>query len=131
MAHPYPRTVKLPVVANGEVWSPQDYQKIRQLSGCTDVMIAAAPSSDQTSFVASKQAMKPCLATTTYLDSRLLRTATVENGPRHAPGYSKWLGMMRTAYPEAETCTACYARTQPECHRENTGGVSDFNKSPW
>ncbi len=32
-------TVKLPVVANGEVWTPQDYQKIRYISGCTDVMI--------------------------------------------------------------------------------------------
>ncbi len=31
--------VKIPVVANGEIWSWQDYQTCREVSGCEDVMI--------------------------------------------------------------------------------------------
>lgn len=31
--------VNIPVIANGEVWSPQDYQACRQTSGSDDVMI--------------------------------------------------------------------------------------------
>jgi tRNA-dihydrouridine synthase C len=31
--------VDLPLVANGEVWNCEDYQRCRELSGCDDVMI--------------------------------------------------------------------------------------------
>lgn len=29
----------IPIIANGEIWSPEDYQRCRDVSGCTDVMI--------------------------------------------------------------------------------------------
>lgn len=29
----------IPIIANGEVWSPEDYHQCRAVSGCTDVMI--------------------------------------------------------------------------------------------
>lgn len=29
----------IPVIANGEVWSPEDYQRCREISGCDDVML--------------------------------------------------------------------------------------------
>lgn len=31
--------VSVPVIANGEVWTPADYHRCRQVSGCADVMI--------------------------------------------------------------------------------------------
>lgn len=31
--------VSLPVIANGEVWTPEDYHSCRQVSGCDDVML--------------------------------------------------------------------------------------------
>ncbi len=31
--------VNIPIVANGEIWSLQDYQRCQQLSGCDDVML--------------------------------------------------------------------------------------------
>lgn len=31
--------VDVPVVANGEIWTPQDAQKCREISGCHDIMI--------------------------------------------------------------------------------------------
>lgn len=31
--------ISIPVVANGEVWTPEDYRRCREVSGCRDVMI--------------------------------------------------------------------------------------------
>lgn len=31
--------VTMPVVANGEIWTPEDAQRCREVSGCTDIMI--------------------------------------------------------------------------------------------
>ena len=41
-------SVNIPVVANGEVWTPQDWENIRQVSGCTDVMIGSTLASSDT-----------------------------------------------------------------------------------
>ncbi len=32
-------TLRIPVIANGEIWTPLDYQRCRKISGCRDVMI--------------------------------------------------------------------------------------------
>jgi tRNA-dihydrouridine synthase C len=98
-------TVKLPVVANGEVWTPQDSEKIRQVSGCTDVMIgrgAIVRPDLMRRIKTGDEAMQwqellPWIID--FYDQLLARM-----DPRHAPGRLKqWLGMMRVAYPEAET----------------------------
>lgn len=36
---PIAEALSIPVVANGEIWTRQDYLKCREISGCTDVMI--------------------------------------------------------------------------------------------
>ncbi|MCE5182152.1 MAG: tRNA-dihydrouridine synthase family protein [Betaproteobacteria bacterium] len=97
-------TVKLPVVANGEVWTPQDWENIRQVSGCSDVMIgrgAIARPDLMRRIKTGSEAMPwpellPWIAD--FYDQLLARMDA-----RHAPGRLKqWLGMMRSAYPEAE-----------------------------
>jgi len=97
-------TVKLPVIANGEVWSPQDYQNIRQQSGCSDVMIGrgAIIRPDLMRRIKTGDDAMPWPQLhhwiIDYYAQLLLR---MEH--KHAPGLlKKWLGMMRTAYPEAE-----------------------------
>jgi len=97
-------TVTLPVVANGEVWTPQDYQKIRRISGCTDVMIGRGtifrPDLMRRIKTGDDAMLWPELLhwIIDYYEQLIARME-----PRHAPGMlKKWLGLMRTAYPEAE-----------------------------
>jgi len=98
--------VRVPVIANGEVWSVADYRAMREETGCADVMLGRGAVAD------------PCLAAR-------IRSGAGEAGgdwsrvapmildfwhqvqrkvlPRQAPGRLKqWLGLMRRAYPEAE-----------------------------
>jgi len=98
-------TVKLPVIANGEVWTPQDYQKIRQVSGCTDVMIGrgAIIRPDLMHRIKTGEEAMPWPEllhwVIDYYEQLIARM-----DPRHAPGMlKKWLGLMRPAYPDAET----------------------------
>ena len=104
-------TVSLPVIANGDVWTPQDYQKIRHVSGCTDVMIGRGA-------IVRPDLMRRIKTLNTHnaevdaipwpelqrwvIDYYLQLIARMD--ARHAPGMlKKWLGMMRPAYPEAES----------------------------
>ena len=98
-------TVKLPVIANGEVWSPQDYQNIRQQSGCSDVMIGrgAIIRPDLMRRIKTGDDAMPWPQLHHWIIDYYAQLL-VRMDPRHAPGLlKKWLGMMRTAYPEAET----------------------------
>jgi len=98
-------TVKLPVVANGEVWSPQDYQNIRELSGCTDVMIGrgAIIRPDLMRRIKTGEAAMPWPELLGWV-SDYYAQLLVRMEAMHAPSLLKqWLGLMRTAYPEAET----------------------------
>ena len=98
-------TVQLPVVANGEVWTPQDYQKIRHISGCTDVMIGRGaiirPDLMRRIKTGDEAMPWPELLrwVIDYYEQLLARMDA-----KHAPGMlKKWLGLMCPAYPEAET----------------------------
>lgn len=98
-------TVKLPVIANGEVWSPQDYQAIRQQSGCTDVMIGrgAVIRPDLMRRIKTGNDAMPWPELQNWIIEYYAQLL-IRMDPKHAPGLlKKWLGMMRTAYPEAET----------------------------
>jgi tRNA-dihydrouridine synthase C len=97
-------TVRLPVVANGEVWTPQDSQDIRQISGCTDIMIGrgAIVRPDLMRRIKTGEDAMPWPEllpwVRDYYDQLRARMEA-----KHAPGRLKqWLGMMRAAYPEAE-----------------------------
>lgn len=96
--------VKLPVVANGEVWTPADSEAIRKISGCTDIMIGrgAIIRPDLMRCIQSgDEAMGWLELLPWVIDYYEQLCSRME--PRHAPGRLKqWLGMMRAAYPEAE-----------------------------
>ncbi len=102
----------LPVIANGEVWTPQDYTRCREVSGCDDVMIGRGAVTDP--FLVRR--IRACNAGETVLTDRsadwgeclvLLASFWVQIQARvqahHAPGRLKlWLGSLRTTFVEAD-----------------------------
>lgn len=119
--------VRIPVIANGEVWTVADYHAIRAATGCADVMLGRGAVAD------------PLLASRIKADDR--RVASAYSGedwariqpmlarfwqkvqakvqPRQSPGRLKqWLGMMRRHYPQAEALLREIRelRTGPEVH---------------
>jgi len=95
--------VKLPVIANGDVWTPQDWERIRQVSGCADVMIGrgAITRPDLARRIKTGEQPMPWPELLPWVVDfyDLVRSRVV---PKHAPGRLKqWLGMLRAAYPEA------------------------------
>jgi tRNA-dihydrouridine synthase C len=104
--------VRVPVVANGEVWSVEDWKRCRAVSGCDDIMLGRGAVSDPYLALrilgvatphpteAEWQALLPLL-----VDFWHGVLAKVE--PRHAPGRLKlWLGYLRRTWPEAEALHA-------------------------
>ncbi len=96
--------VALPLVANGDVWTPGDWEKIRQVSGCGDVMIGRGLiiRPDLARRIKSGGEPMPWRELLPVVGAYYaLVRARVD--PRHAPGRLKqWLGMLASAYPEAE-----------------------------
>lgn len=107
-------TVSIPVVANGEVWTPQDSDKIRLVSGCADVMIGrgAIVRPDLMRRIKTGAAAMSWTELMPWVID-FYGQLCVRMEPQHAPGRLKqWLGMMRTAYPEAE---ALHRTLRAEC----------------
>jgi len=108
--------VAVPVVANGEVWTVDDWQRCRTVSGCTDVMLGRGAVSDPylAKRVRGEASPTPTADEWTALLPLLAAfwqgvQAKVE--PRHAPGRLKlWLGYLRRTWPQAE---ALYAAVRP------------------
>lgn len=115
--------VDVPVIANGEVWSTEDYRRIREVSGCDAVMIGRGlvrcPDlglrilQDADAAVLGWDELWPWLGD--YFRQTRLRVVD-----RHAPGRLKqWLAMLGQHYPEAralfdslrrETCADAVTR---------------------
>lgn len=100
--------VSVPVVANGEVWTLEDYRRIRQDSGCMDVMLGRGLVSRpdlalQIRQVQHGQPLQPL--DWTQLQPWLLefyRQVRERVLDRHAPGrFKQWLGLLTRGYPEA------------------------------
>ncbi len=112
--------VTMPVIANGEVWTPDDYARCRQVTGCDDVMIGRGAVTDP--FLArrirAKNAggMNGSDRSADWAELRPLLAdfwhqvqGRVE--ARHAPGRLKlWLNSLRRTFVEAE---AIYSAVRP------------------
>ena len=113
--------LRIPVIANGEVWTLADYQAIRQATGCADVMLARGAVADP---LLARQIRTGCRdeadADWLALAAMILDFwSQVQNKvlPSQAPGrLIQWLVLMRGTYPQAEALfTAIRAlRTAPE-----------------
>ncbi len=104
--------VRVPVIANGEVWNVADWQRCREVSGCDDVMLGRGAVSDP--YLAQRirglaapvpneaewQALLPHLA-------GFWRGVQAKVEARHAPGRLKlWLGYLKRTWPQAEVLHA-------------------------
>ena len=102
--------VAVPVVANGEVWTEDDWRRCRAVSGATDVMLGRGAVADPflvrriragadapADRAAEWAELLPLIA-----EFWLRVLAKVE--ARHAPGRLKqWLNLLRRNFPQAET----------------------------
>ena len=100
--------VNVPVLANGEIWTLEDWQRCRQVSGVDDVMlgrglVARPDLARQIAAVRAGQVAEPM--SWQQLHPELLefwRQARNKLAPRYAPGRLKqWLAMLTRTYPEA------------------------------
>jgi tRNA-dihydrouridine synthase C len=100
--------VKLPLIANGEVWTVADYHRIRAATGCDDVMLGRGAVSDP---LLARRIRSGAEEAPTDADWREIEAMVAEFWarvqakvtPTQAPGRLKqWLGMMRRNYPQAE-----------------------------
>jgi len=101
--------VSVPVLANGEIWSLEDYQRCRGVSGQASVMLGrglvSRPDLARQIAAANVGAAVQPLEWPAILEllRRFWLLARRKLAPRYAPGRLKqWLGMLTRSYPEAE-----------------------------
>ncbi|ACO79581.1 tRNA-dihydrouridine synthase C [Azotobacter vinelandii CA] len=117
--------VAVPVYANGEIWTPADWLRCREISGVEDVMLGRGLVSRPD---LARQIAMACAGRTLEpqgwgevqpLVREFWRRARQRIAPRYAPGRLKqWLGMLARSYPEAAALFA-------ELRRENDCGRLD------
>jgi tRNA-dihydrouridine synthase C len=116
--------VALPVIANGEVWTLDDYLNIRTVSGCDDVMLGRGAVADPMLATRIRAAQAGTgeadstqdWATVCELIARFWLLANRKLAPQHTPGRLKqWLGLMRRSYAQAEML---YADLRPLRHAD-------------
>jgi len=98
--------VRLPIIANGEVWSVAGYRAICAATGCTDVMLGRGAVADP--LLARR--IRSGAEHATDADWEMLAgmigqfwtRVQVKLPPHHSPGRLKqWLGLMQRSYPQA------------------------------
>ncbi|MDZ4253248.1 MAG: tRNA-dihydrouridine synthase [Sulfuritalea sp.] len=99
--------VKLPIIANGEVWKIADYRDIRAATGCADVMLGRGAVADPLlarRIRAGGETQDPA-ADWTLLQAMIAEfwlRVQQKLPPQHSPGRLKqWLGLMQRSYPQA------------------------------
>jgi tRNA-dihydrouridine synthase C len=118
--------VRVPVIANGEVWTLDDYVRCRSVTGCEDVMIGRGAVTDP--FLARRIKAKSVLvdraAGWTELQPLLAEFWHQVQGrveAPHAPGRLKlWLNSLRNSFVEAE---ALYWAVRP------LRGIDEMNQA--
>lgn len=103
------KQLTLPVIANGEIWTPEDARQAQQESICTDLMIGRGALSRPDLAAAIKTDQLGTTHTTLpWSQARLLLDEYSEHLDARAPKYAasfikQWLTYLRRQYPEAET----------------------------
>ena len=104
------RVVKVPLIANGEIWNVQDALQARAVSGCHDLMIGRGMITHPGLGLAIKQfdAKQTPVAPLTWQDMQkhlaiFWSHVRQHISPRHQAGRMKqWLNFLRKHYPQAQ-----------------------------
>ena len=106
--------VKLPLIANGEIWTVADALRCREVSGCVDLMIGRGMVSDPGLGLAIQahdakgpggagSARSAPWATLLPLMLEFWQRVSLHVAARHRAGRLKqWLNYLRRSYPEAQ-----------------------------
>ncbi|WP_313602041.1 tRNA dihydrouridine synthase [Comamonas jiangduensis] len=111
--------VKVPVVANGEIWTVQEALRCREQSGCEDLMLGRGSVADPSLALALRAAMAHGVPASEAVPAAIAPAVTwVEMLPhlqrfwwlvcrdltpnQRAGRLKQWLNLMRRRYPEAE-----------------------------
>lgn len=105
--------VRVPVVANGEIWSLADALRCREVSGCADLMLGRGIVTDPgLAWALRAHDAGVAAATVDWSQLRPLLTdfwqlVSARVSRKHRPGRLKqWLNFLRRRYPEAEAAYA-------------------------
>ena len=100
--------VKLPIIANGEVWNVADYRNICAATGCADVMLGRGAVADpllarRIRSGEEEQATETDWEELQRMIAEFWMRVQLKLPPHQSPGRLKqWLGLMRRSYPQAE-----------------------------
>jgi len=104
------RCVRLPMVANGEIWSVEDARRCREVTGCERLMIGRGLVSDPGLALAiARRGSAEGAGQVPWSEIRRLMPGFWDNicsrvAARHRAGRLKqWLNYLRRTYPEAQT----------------------------
>ena len=107
--------VSLPLIANGDIRSVEDYWRCREISGCEDVMIGRAAVGQPDLARQIRQAQNAKIPTAigwdevTGMIAAMGDSLQAQMADRHvASRIKQWLAFLRQFYPEAQECfTRC------------------------
>lgn len=115
--------VGVPVYANGEIWTVEDWRRCREVSGAEDIMLGRGLVSrpDLARQIAAARGGREVLPMSWDELTPLLQDfwlqARRKLAPRYAPGRLKqWLAMLTRSYPEAVALFA-EVRRENDCER--------------
>lgn len=99
--------VRIPVIANGEVWTLADYHAIRQATGCADVMLGRGAVADPLLARRIRTGGEGDAAEQWHTLAGMIidfwNRVQQKVLPSQSPGRLKqWLDLMRRSYPEAD-----------------------------
>lgn len=98
-------TVSALVIANGEIWTIDDWRRCRAVTGCDDVMLGRGAVADPLLALRLRGAVDDAAGWHELRPVILEFWACVQRklADRHSPGRLKqWLGLLRRRYPEAD-----------------------------
>lgn len=103
--------LRIPVIANGEVWTLADYDAIRAATGCADVMLGRGAVADPllARRIRARETHDPAAQWGEVAEMVMDFWAQAQRKvlPTQAPGRLKqWLNLMRRSYPQAEALFA-------------------------
>ncbi|MDO5054606.1 MAG: tRNA dihydrouridine(16) synthase DusC [Pasteurella oralis] len=95
--------LRIPVIANGEIWNWQDGQNCLAITGCNDLMIGrGALSIPNLSFVVKYNQPKMAWAQVQQILQQYAHTENqFDTGFYHVARIKQWLGYLKKEYPEA------------------------------
>ena len=124
--------VRVPVIANGEVWTVADYRAMREQTGCADVMLGRGAVADPLLAARIRSGAGEAADDWPRIAPLILDFWSQVQGkvlPRQAPGRLKqWLGLMRRIYPEAEQL---FLEVRESRHAEEVTPVLLRRLAPW